>query len=460
MQNAERFWEGEPAWRDGRVRSSTKRKAVALLTGSLAWIALTVALVWLVLPGELQEGSPWVWPLLLFPLIGVLLSWAAVRGVVEWHRYRDIELVLDPFPGSLGGHVGGSVDIPLQGLSHADCGVTLACVRVSQSSRGHRRAESVVWEARITPRTESAGQGTRLRFTFEVPAHLPPSEPAAEDHHQWVIRVRGEADAVKLDRSFVIPVAELAMPLQADDVAVATSPDIGRLLADFPDHAVRVHSDIDGLVLHYPARRNVKAAIILLVSGLLFAGTSVYFGMWALGVEELVQPLIVGASAFAAVCLAILGLLGLGVFGVGVFLSANTLQVLVGSERIESRRRFLGLVLRRSGRVADLRRIYMTRDGEDGHRVSAQVSYNIRAYFADGRRLLLGDGIRGREVAHGLARLIERETGTEVHRSARRRRTDPGAEPGPVTGEHKKRPGSTGPNQGVVEDQQRSPSSC
>ena len=67
------------------------------------------------------------------------------------------------------------------------------------------------------------------------------------------------------------------------------------------------------------------------------------------------------------------------------------------------------MVLRRSGRVADLKRIYMARDGEDGHLVSAQVSYSIRAYFADGRRLLLGDGIRGREVAHDLARLFRDE---------------------------------------------------
>ena len=48
---------------------------------------------------------------LLFPLVGIgLLIWA-LRRTFEWRRFGPAPVTLDPFPGSIGGHVGGTVDI-------------------------------------------------------------------------------------------------------------------------------------------------------------------------------------------------------------------------------------------------------------------------------------------------------------------------------------------------------------
>ena len=69
---------------------------------AVAFIGFSVPLV-LVLPKELAGGN---WPALiavLFPLVGVGMLYSAIVRTLEWRRVGRLALVLDPFPGSLGG---------------------------------------------------------------------------------------------------------------------------------------------------------------------------------------------------------------------------------------------------------------------------------------------------------------------------------------------------------------------
>lgn len=64
----------------------------------------------------------------MFPLVGIgLLIWA-IRTTLEWRRFGQTLLTLDPYPGSIGGHVGGFIEVPIRFLETQIFKLDLLCV--------------------------------------------------------------------------------------------------------------------------------------------------------------------------------------------------------------------------------------------------------------------------------------------------------------------------------------------
>jgi hypothetical protein len=85
------------------------------------WFARGFAIFWnaisspvlFAFQGELARGNQMRWIALLFPLVGLgLLVWA-MRQTLGWRRFGMTLLGLDPFPGAIGGDVGGTVELRL-----------------------------------------------------------------------------------------------------------------------------------------------------------------------------------------------------------------------------------------------------------------------------------------------------------------------------------------------------------
>ena len=103
------LWQTDPAWRDNRIASTARGAMFARWLFAVAFIGFSAPLV-LVLPKELAVGN---WPVLiavLFPLVGLGMLYSAIVRTLEWRRVGRLALVLDPFPGSLGGDVGGTIE--------------------------------------------------------------------------------------------------------------------------------------------------------------------------------------------------------------------------------------------------------------------------------------------------------------------------------------------------------------
>ena len=105
---------------------------------------------------------------LLFPLIGIgLLVWA-VRRTLEWRRFGPVPVTLDPFPGSIGGHVGGTVDlaVPFDPSLRVEATLTGLESYVSGSGRNRSRRERAKWQDARLAHAEPGGRGVlgrRLR---------------------------------------------------------------------------------------------------------------------------------------------------------------------------------------------------------------------------------------------------------------------------------------------------------
>jgi hypothetical protein len=168
-------WHLRKGWGTATIRSEAKSGLIAIWGFAILWNAISWPLV-MVLPKELaKENYPALF-VLLFPLAGLILLYQALRKLHEYRRFGVVQFEMDPYPGSIGRHVGGHVQV-----SRLDYGtatvpgskllVRLECVYfyISGSGKNRSRRESIKWAEEGAPHIESSIQGVRLSFHFNVP---------------------------------------------------------------------------------------------------------------------------------------------------------------------------------------------------------------------------------------------------------------------------------------------------
>lgn len=377
--------------------------------GAVIWNALGVP-VWLfVLRGDEDLPMFLTWVMPLFVLTGVLLLSLAVRDTLRWRRFSGLTLELDPFPGSLGGHVGGAVELPLHPSDASELKVTLACVHVTirKSKDGSSITESVVWSKQMTPTADRVGTGVRAQFTFEIDDDLPQTEEPSDSYHKWTVRVAARLPGADLDQAFEVPVYRTPEPLLAEHEALQEvgAPDRD----DFPSHVVRVERRGRGLVLSYPAGREGGMALGMLMMGAVFAGAGVFIAGMSPNISS---GTMFGAleALFISLFLVAFGGVGLSLFLAGVYTLINSLEVEIGAGEIIATRRFV-FRMRRKVRLDDVSRIEISVHAQSGQGAKSKVFYRIRAMLKDGGRVPLGDGIPGSHLAERIGELVEEQTG-------------------------------------------------
>ncbi|RMH19108.1 MAG: hypothetical protein D6701_05355 [Gemmatimonadetes bacterium] len=411
-------------WAGGRVRARGGATVAAHWFGAVIWTILAGAAMWGWVTQRADLHPLLLWGIPLFAAVAPLLVFTAVRETLRWRRFRGLELALDPFPGSLGGHVGGSLELPCVRAGDGHFTVTLACVRTEVRGRGEDRSrwEKVLWSRDVDPAVESAGLGVRLRFTFELPADLPPSEPESDAYVWWTIRVRAALPGADLDQTFEVPVLKVDPPLTAAHPALAP-PRTGDPF-DLPAGPVTAERHGAGVRLVYPRFRQAVAGVMMTVFGAVFLGG----GLLAFGATSQA-----GGGGFGAIFVAF-GLLFLVVFGLvgglllllGLFTLFNRLTVEADRRRVVTVRSLL-FPLRHEVAVADLDHLELRVNGQTGQGARATVSYELRGVPRIGRRhLALGDGIEGSALANAIAELVSEATGLEWRERVRGDRGKPG----------------------------------
>ena len=205
---------------------------------AVIWNALGSPLGWMVLKGDEDLGVFLAWVLPLFAFTGLALLIIAVRDTMRWRRFGGLAIELDPFPGSIGGHAGGSVELPLRPSDTFELSTTLSCVhvRISKSSNNSSKWESVVWARQMVPEAGRSGTGVRARFTFELPEGLPETEEPSDSYHKWTVRVAAKLPGADLDQAFEVPVYRTPEPLLAERAALVAAAAPHR--DDFPSDVV------------------------------------------------------------------------------------------------------------------------------------------------------------------------------------------------------------------------------
>ena len=417
---SEKPWLSSDQWLGGIARSDGTRQLFVHWLSAVVWNLFGAALVY-ALWSQGWESFPVLlrWLLVAFIAMGVPILLAALVYTARIARFRNLRLELDPFPGSIGGQVGGTIDLPVRRGVDIDARVTLHCIRSYMRGSGENRSrrEDVVWSAQAPPALERSGTGTRLAFTFDVPDEdLPESElediREPEDYHYWSIHVAGDLPGADLDQTFEVPVFRVEPALTAS--RQHTAPETSTRAST--ERGVDLERLADGFRVTYRRRRYGLAPLWLLGFGLVTVTSGVFVftqtggrGLGAFGM------------LFGGIFLVVFGLVGLLCLALGGSMLLSHRVVEVSSGGIRSAHSF---VLGRSVRdvsLDDIDRITAKVTMQSGQGSRARTSYTVYAHLRSGRRLVLGDGIQGAHLLDQLREAIEAETRIGVEVGLRRR---------------------------------------
>ncbi len=331
LAGEEAIWLTNKAWRDNRIASNAKTGLFVMWGFALLWnlISLPIFFADNNLLQEVQR-KPETAFVFLFPLIGVVLIILAVRALNNWRRFGKTPLVLDPFPGSISGHVGGRIECSIPYEKALKYRVSLSCIHSYMSGTGKNRSrkESLQWQSEGVCLHEPCNTGTALSFRFDVPNDLPESDlKKASAYYLWRVSVQCELPGTDFDRQFEIPVfggQRFSQTIeQGTEEFQMTIDEAHEGLSDI----AQINPIPGGLELYFPAFKRPMAGIMALVLGLIFGGAGIVMA-FADDVPILFPILFTPIG---------LGILSAGVWGLG-----KSLHVRIDREHTRSRRFFMG----------------------------------------------------------------------------------------------------------------------
>ena len=397
-----RPWLVNDDWQTATIRSSSKMAMWAAWGFAAFWNLISAPLPFVVHRELVGNGNALALIGLLFPIVGVGLVVWAVRRTREWRRFGPAPVTLDPFPGAIGGHVGGTIDVNLPYDPSAKFSLTLTNVRsyVSGSGKKRRRRESAEWQDAQVAHATSGARGTRLSFRFDVPPGLAESDAdqSEDSYHLWRLGLQAELPGADIDRDYEIPVyatGEESSQLSGYAIEEAKS-EQGRLDLDAIQEIVNLTHSAAGKSLYYPVGRNLLGGLMGLVVGSIFA-----IAGWFLTIHE-------GHTFFGGV----FGLVGLLVALSSLYVALNSLEVVKQGSEIRTVRRILGIpVSRRRMKIADFFRFRKSASSKSQSGSKHTIRYTIAAVDRSGEKLTLGEGFKGAGQAKAAMEFFSRELG-------------------------------------------------
>lgn len=294
---------------------------------------------------------------------------------------------------------------PLDGFSFL-----LRCQTISRSRVGNNSSSSVStrWSAR--PPVSAAASAMLIRL--DLPADLPPSEPALRDGtwHRWRLEVK-QPGFGGIGFSLDLPVQPAPPEVLARLAQVQASHVhelVRRTLAGQADaanqdgllpRAIRVSLAPPGLVLELGTARYRGAALTLVLVGIMFTGLP-------LAVHYLSR--LPGAhTSGPAFILPLFALIGCPVLLGGLYLAGQRQRLEVGPARLDSRTHWLLFSSGRQVPLDQLKDLLV----DSTMSVGETRLYTLRALSYDGRKLKLCGGIAGELAAQYVRELVLKKLG-------------------------------------------------
>jgi len=388
-------WQARAAWSDNRIRSSARSTLWFAWGFALFWNALSSPIPF-ILPAELARGNQLAWVALIFPLVGLgLLTWA-IRQTLNWRRFGSTLLHMDPFPGAIGGDVGGTVELRLAYHSSYRFLVTLTCQHAytRRSNKSRQTVRDVKWQDQQLADVRAGMYGTRLHFLFHPPRDLPESSDGGDSWNEWTVQISASLPGTDLERGWEIPVFMDAGPQNARDQVRGHRIESSELVPS--EKVVRIRKTGAGVELYYPYLRHPGLALGTLLTGGGFAGFAWLFH--ALADEDGLSNLFIGLFA----------LIGVLILAWGVYLLGNSLRVTADRQGLKTVRGLFGLRFTCHVDAADITAVEPSIGMQASQGTRSRAYYRIEVRTGDGRRITAGTGIPGASSVEAIIQRIKR----------------------------------------------------
>ncbi len=389
-------------WQTNIIRSSSRLTMWAAWAFAAIWSLISAPLPFVAYEEIVEKQNYLAIVALLFPVVGIGLIVWAIKRTNEWRRFGATPVVLDPFPGSIGGHVGGTIDTNLPYDSNNKFLLTLTSVHsyISGSGKNRSRRERATWQDEVVAHTELCSTGTRLIFRFDVPDGLSKSDAqrSGDSYDLWRLGLSADLPGIDVDRSFEIPVYATARTSRGiTDFKVEASQSTQDAVYDKAiRNLVRVESDGILKTLTYPMGRNLVSNGAAILIGATFAACG-----WFLIVQE-------GQRLFGS----IFGGIGLLVAIAAFYMLFKSLDVSSDGTTIRSVRRLFGIPIRRREMH---RKNFLRFEQSTGMQTQSGgkhvMFYKVIAIDRNGDEILVGEAFKGKSRTDAAIRFLSHELG-------------------------------------------------
>ena len=394
-------WLMNDAWQTATVRSGSRASMYGVWAFAALWNLISAPLPFVMVDEVVNKKNYIALVALLFTAVGIWLVVWAIRRTLEWKRFGATPVTLDPFPGSIGGHVGGTIELGLPFDSANEFQITLTNIHsyISGSGKNRSRKETAKWQDTFFAHAEPGGKGTRLAFRFDVPEGLDESDTDNDDsYYLWRLNLSAELDGTDIDRSYEIPVyATATQSRRLAGLAGERSREKQNAVANKSVlKVVRLQHDASGRRMVYPIGRHVGSSLGGFIVGAVFSAVG-----WYLISNE-------GHTVFGGIFGGIGGIVG----AFALYMMINSLEVSRDGNGVKTVRRILGIPVKRrymrSDAIAKITKGSSTRSQSGGKHI---IHYSIYAVDSAGNKIVVGEGFKGTSEAEAAMRLIRKEFG-------------------------------------------------
>ncbi len=389
-------WLSRSEWSSPEIRSKAGAGAIFAWVFAGFWCVISGVATVFAVDEFLTKGNQAALFVLLFDAVGILLLAWAIHATISARRFGELVLQLDPHPGSIGGDVGGMIDVPIDHDPARAITVSLTCLHVYVRGSGKNREtrRDPVWSdtryflGEISPQSQ-----TRVNFRFAVPDGLPVSSAPGSDYHEWVLRVECALPGVDLSREFSIPVFATAQKMRlASRVRESQAESLAHL-----ESLMNLEQTPGGISLDFRAGRNIGSAVAVFIFGVIFTAVPVLMWLYGNDIPALIKVIFLG----------IFGLIGVGCMAGGFWMLGNRLQVFFDSAGVRIKRTLFGIPV--SERVVareSIAGLVAARGGSMTVGSKVTVFYGLALKLTDGSTKDIGDGLRGYGEAERAAGVI------------------------------------------------------
>jgi hypothetical protein len=390
-------WLANDKWQTAVIKSNSKTAMWAGWAFAAFWNLVSAPLPFVIYTEVTEKNNLPALLGLMFPLVGIgLISWAVIR-TLEWNRFGPAPVTLDPFPGSIGGHVGGTIDVNLQYDANVQFSLTLTSLHsyISGSGKDRSRKESPEWQDTQVAHVTSGAKGSRLSFRFSVPDNLQESaaDQSEESYYLWRLNLKAELPGVDLDRDYEIPV--YATGANSRDLSEFSIKEARTAQSKIDIKAieklVNLSYEAGGRAMRFPMGRNLLGGFSGLIFGAIFTGVGWYL------IKYEGHPIMGG----------VFGLMGLLIVLSAFYMVLNSLEVSQEGSDIRTVRRILGIPVKRGQmRRADFIKFKKKASSKTQSGKQHTIYYTISAVDRNGEKLVVGEGFKGASQADAAADFV------------------------------------------------------
>jgi hypothetical protein len=394
-----------PAWQPAlRVAANSRANLKSLWFFTVLWNVVSAPLL-VYVPPEL-ERQPLAALGFLFPLVGVGLLWWAAVTTVRLRRFGDTWLDTASGPARPGGRWQANIHARLPQPADTDdytvC-VKLTCLRrtISGHDGDREEREHILWREDIEVTSTRIAFGAELASIpvyFDIPADaLQTTAVGKGEGVLWVLTAEAALPGVNLREDFDVPVRggdnsdpSVRRARSWDAAAVSiTAEDLART-------GIMVEPVAEGTRVRFAPRRNISFAVGLTAFTAVWTGA--LWVQWYLGFPW-IFPIVTGLVDLLLAWLVL-----------ELWLGTTTVTVGAGTVRVRHAR--LGIGSTRTVAGAEIASIELHIGMQTQGRYGTPY-YDVRARLKNGRKVMLGSGVRNKRHAEWLADRIASGVGTK-----------------------------------------------